>query len=70
MYKVRLRKETLEIYDLAKEVFGSEAEISKWFTSNEIFSLNNEVPNDLMLTEEGRHRVRDTLKGIIHGFCA
>ncbi len=59
-----------EIYYLASLVFSDDTEMTKWFASNEIFSLNNEVPNDLMLTKEGRRRVRNALNGIINGFCA
>jgi len=64
-------QELKEIDDLANEVFGGdEEEKTKWFANNKIFGLNNEVPDDLMLTKEGRYRVRNMLGAILHGFCA
>lgn len=62
-------EKTLRTHDLfneAKEVFGSEEEAQAWITSP-AYGLNNQMPIDLLDTDLGAQQVKGLLSAIKYG---
>jgi putative toxin-antitoxin system antitoxin component (TIGR02293 family) len=57
---------THELFNEAKEVFGSEAEAQAWITSP-AYGLDNQKPIDLLDTDLGAQQVRGLLGAIKYG---
>jgi putative toxin-antitoxin system antitoxin component (TIGR02293 family) len=55
-----------ELFDLAKEIFGSETEAQLWITSP-AYGLENQRPIDLLDTDLGAQQVRALLSAIKYG---
>jgi putative toxin-antitoxin system antitoxin component (TIGR02293 family) len=57
---------THELFNEAKEVFGSETEAQAWITSP-AYGLNNQKPIDLLDTDLGAQQVKGLLSAIKYG---
>ena len=55
------------IFDLGRKVLGSDANVKKWIREP-IFTLDGQIPLNLLKTETGRRRVESVLRQIEYGF--
>lgn len=55
------------IFDLGRKVLGSDENVKKWMREP-IFSLEGQIPLQLLKTESGRRRIESVLHQIEYGF--
>jgi putative toxin-antitoxin system antitoxin component (TIGR02293 family) len=55
------------IFDLGRKVLGSDENVKKWIREP-IFSLEGQIPLQLLKTESGRRRIESVLHQIEYGF--
>jgi putative toxin-antitoxin system antitoxin component (TIGR02293 family) len=55
------------IVDLGRKVLGSDANVKKWIREP-VFSLDGQIPLNLLKTESGRRQIESALHQIEYGF--
>ena len=59
--------ECARIFAFAVEVLGSEANVTKWMTSKNIWSMGGNMPVELLMSHIGREHVESILGNIQNG---
>lgn len=53
------------LYQLAEAVLGNTENVTRWMTSTNIWTLDNQMPVELLMSEEGREQVENVLVNLL-----